>query len=248
MPKGGRGQFRKMASHLRVHTSFISQVFRGAKDLSLEQGAALCDFFGMSDDESEFFIALVEVARAGTPRLRGLIQKRIDYMRQRAGELSRMLPQDRKLSEAEQATFYSDWAYSGVRLTASLPGMASVDAIAERLDLPRQIVGNILKFLTDRGLLVHGDHGFALGPQRIHIDGELPFARCHHRNWRQKAANRLGLIRNDELFFSAPLTIGRGDMLTVRAEIQKLIERVSGIVDTTNPDTMACLNIDWVAL
>lgn len=31
-PSGGRGIFRDLANHLRVHTTFISQVFRGDKN------------------------------------------------------------------------------------------------------------------------------------------------------------------------------------------------------------------------
>lgn len=237
-----------MAAFLRVHTTFVSQVFHGPKELSLEQAASLCDFFAFSDEEAEFFVALVELSRSGTTRLRHIVRSRIDSIRHRAMDLAKLLPQDRKLTEVERATFYSSWYYSGVRLLASLPEMNSAEVIADKLGLPRHLVGNVLAFLVDNGLLVPQKIGFELGPQRTHIESDSPFAKSHHRNWRQKAMSRHDLIGRDELVFTAPLTIKETDMIHIRIEIQKLIEHVSAVVKKSPPETLACLNIDWVKI
>lgn len=245
-PRGGRGEYRKMAQFLKVHTTYVSQVFRGTKDLSLEQAAALGEFLGLSDDESEFFVTLVEAARAGTPRLARLFKKRLERARQAAVDTSRRLPHDRELTDTQRAVFYADWYYSGVRLVATLPGCGRIEPIAERLGLPRQHVANVIQFLVANGLLKEAEDGFAMSPQRTHLDTNSPFVRSHHRNWRLKAMARHETLGRDELAFTAPLTIARSDVAVVRAELQATIERVSATVAATEPDTLACLNIDWV--
>ena len=231
-----------------MHTTFISQVFRGSKELSLEHAAALCDFFGFTEQESEFFVTLVEFSRATTPRLQKLIQNRIDQIRRRAKDLSERLPQDRRLTEVERATFYSNWYYSGIRLAASLPDGTSAEAIAAKLGLPRPLVVHVLAFLLENSLLCGNKDGFKLGPQRTHLESDSPFINGHHRNWRHMAMTRHDQIGSDELVFTAPLTIARKEINSVRGEIQKLIEQVSGVVATTTPDMLACLNIDWVII
>src|SRR5476649_2027297 len=81
MPKHGRGQYQKIASHLNVHSTMISQVFGGDKNLSLEQACSLCEFLGLGDLETEFFVALVSRERAGSKSLKNLIDRRLDQLR-----------------------------------------------------------------------------------------------------------------------------------------------------------------------
>lgn len=71
-----RGQFRRMAGHLRVHPSLLTLIFRGSRDLTPEQAADLAQYLGLSEWESEYFLVLVEKARAGRETLRGIVESR----------------------------------------------------------------------------------------------------------------------------------------------------------------------------
>lgn len=133
-------------------------------------------------------------------------------------------------------------------MTASLSDHHSVEKIAERLNLPRQTVGAVLAFLVETQLLKQDGRGFSLGPQRTHIEADSPWAKTHHRNWRLKCLQHHDRLGKDELAFTAPMTIARHDVAKVRAELVSAIERASKIVDKTEPDTMACLGIDWVVV
>ena len=76
----------------------------------------------------------------------------------------------------------------------------------------------------------------------------LPYQRYWIVARRHMAMTKHDQIGSDELVFTAPLTINRKDVNSIRGEIQRLIEQVSGVVATTTPDTLACLNIDWVII
>ncbi len=71
-----RGQLRRMAEHLRVHPSLLTLVFRGDRDLTLEQAADLTTYLGLGVAESEYFLVLVERSRAGKDRLRQILESR----------------------------------------------------------------------------------------------------------------------------------------------------------------------------
>ena len=109
MPNRGRGQFRKMSEYLNVHTTLVSQIFKGIKDLTLEQACGVADFFGLSELETEYFISLVQLERAGSERYREILRKQIAELKDKAQDLSRRLPPAQILSEENKAIFYSNW-------------------------------------------------------------------------------------------------------------------------------------------
>lgn len=53
LPNKGHGQLSKIAQHLNIHTSLVSQVFQGEKNLTFEQACDLSGFFGMTELESD---------------------------------------------------------------------------------------------------------------------------------------------------------------------------------------------------
>src|SRR4051812_18991374 len=75
------GQFTKLAHALGMHTTSVSQVFRGHKMLTPEQGCALAAYFQLNDLETEYLLTLVQLERAGTPLLKNTLQKKRESIR-----------------------------------------------------------------------------------------------------------------------------------------------------------------------
>src|SRR5688572_27241684 len=80
MPHRGRGQYRRMAKHMRVHTTLLSHVFRGSKELTPEQACSLGSFLELKELESDYLLALVERNRAGNAELRVAIERRLERL------------------------------------------------------------------------------------------------------------------------------------------------------------------------
>jgi plasmid maintenance system antidote protein VapI len=76
MASRGRGQYKKMAESLCVHPTLISQIFKGPRHLTPEQAAEVVAFLGLGEQEAEYFLTLVELNRAGSQRLKALLEKR----------------------------------------------------------------------------------------------------------------------------------------------------------------------------
>src|SRR5690349_11426142 len=70
MPHRGRGQFRQMALHLDVNSTVISQIFKGSRHLSPEQGLKIAQYLGLADLETRYFLNLIYKERAGTQDLK----------------------------------------------------------------------------------------------------------------------------------------------------------------------------------
>jgi uncharacterized protein (TIGR02147 family) len=248
MPHRGRGQYRRMAKHMRVHTTLLSHVFRGSKELTPEQACSLGSFLELKELESDYLLALVERNRAGSAELRIAIERRLERLRERHEQVEHRVPGARALSPEQRATFYSQWYYSAVRLATSLPGMSDADAIAERLDLPKDLVENALAFLVQSGLLVQEGAGYRLAAKRTHVGPTSPWAATHHRNWRVRAMNRYESMTRRDFAFTSPITLSRRDFTMVRELLVDTVAKVTQVVEPSECEALALLNIDWLEL
>jgi uncharacterized protein (TIGR02147 family) len=236
----------KIARHLKMHTSRVSHIFRGEMNLTLEQACALGRYFGLSSLESEYFLTLVNLERAGSEDLRDQLRRQADGIRARAQEFQNRVPPDKTLTEEQKAVFYSSWLYSGIRLATSIPQMQTVDAIAAFYQIPREKVRGIIDFLLATGLCVEEDGRIAMGPKTTHLEKTSPLVLRHHTNWRLKAISRYENLSAEDLVYSCPVSLRAEDQVLVREMILQFIERFLKKIVTSDPaENVACLNIDW---
>lgn len=246
MPKNGRGEFHRLALHLKMHTTRISHIFRGSEDLTLEQASSLAGYFGFSALETEYFITLVGLERAGNEDLRKILQRQKNKLRDQSRQLAHRLPSDRVFSENEKAIFYSQWFYSGIRLLTSIEGQGTLDRISERFDLPRSRVKKALEFLTSTGLCVEDNGLYKMGPVKTHLEADHPMVTRLHGNWRLMGMQKHPRLSSHELAFTAPMSLCESDAPKIREILMQAIEQIIRIPANTNqPDKLSCLNIDW---
>jgi uncharacterized protein (TIGR02147 family) len=248
MPRRGHGQYRRMAKHMRVHTTLLSHVFRGKKDLTAEQACSLASFLKLPELEADYLLALVDRNRAGSSPLKQAIERRLGTLRERHQEVEHRMPGARALSREDRATFYSQWYYSAVRLTSSLPGMNDASAIGARLGLPSELVHTTLDFLISAGLIARDGDGFRLLAKRTHLPASSPLVAAHHRNWRAQVMSRYeGMTRRD-FAFTAPISLSRADFLRIRELLVEAVAAVSRIVEPSECEVLAMFNLDWLEL
>src|SRR4051812_16967808 len=82
-PNNGHGSKASIAREAQCQTAYISQVVLGNANLSLEQAERLSGLFQLTDDETEYFLLLLQKDRAGTERLRRHFSKQLARIRER---------------------------------------------------------------------------------------------------------------------------------------------------------------------
>lgn len=247
-PKKGRGELQKISKHLNIHSTMVSHIVRGDKHLSLEHGCSLAEYLGLNDLETNYFLTLIQFDRAGSHLLRKRIQKNLEELKNKSQQIKNRLPSSAELKEEDKAIFYSHWLYSALRLTTTIPEHDDRRKLLESFNFPANVVNEMLDFLLAKGLCVEENEQIKIGPSKTHLSKESPLVWKHHQNWRIKAFDRHQKLEDEELFFTSPLTISKKDMAVVREKIVQLIEQVSSVVDETEPERLACLNIDWVKI
>ena len=69
-PKKGRGGIKKIAELLNIDSSQVSQVLSGKKTFTEEQALKVTHFCNLNELESDYFLCLVKIERAGTTDLK----------------------------------------------------------------------------------------------------------------------------------------------------------------------------------
>lgn len=245
MPKGGRGELQRISQYLRIHSTRFSHVFHGNEDLTLEQGIGLTRYFGLNELEADYFMVLLQLAKAGSEDLRQFFLQKKKQIQSRATQLVERLPTERKLTESEKAIFYSNWFYSAIRLACSLSIEATVDTLSERFSISREKVNDALEFLLSTGLCVRtADGQLKSGPKSTHLEARSPLVSRLHANWRIKAMERHPVLNPDELALTSPMSIEEKDLPAIREVLIQAIERATAYADTKKADSLYCLNMD----
>src|SRR5690349_12986745 len=91
MPKRGYGQFRKIAQHLNVSSVIVSQIFKGNRDLTIEQAYDLATYFGMTELETKYFLLMVQSERSGTRRLSQHYKNELRILKEKAQDLKNLV-------------------------------------------------------------------------------------------------------------------------------------------------------------
>lgn len=248
LPKRGRGQFRKIALFLHVHTTFVSQVFSGDLNLTLEQALNLTEYWGMNKKEEEYFLLLVQLERAGSKALKDFFLKQIINRQEDYLKLSKKEPSNKELDDRDQALFYSEWFYSGIRLLAGVPGANSPHSLASKLGLPIKTVNEVIEFLVRVGLVEWKDQTLQLVDKHTTLSNESMLVGRHHQNWRTKVVSYAHNLSNDEAMYTNPILISAKDFVRVRKEIVVFLEKFREIAYPSPSELLACLNIDWVKI
>lgn len=245
LPKKGRGQLQRLAAHINVHPTLVSQVLRGDKNFTSEQACSLADFFGLQNLEFEYLLGLVELERAGNQTLKKYWREKIDHILAEQTKSTSRIASFTSLDGTPASDFYSSWEYSGIRLSTSIGRLKTIEDISNRLGIPVVRVQEILNFLLETGLCKQENDRISMGPSRTHVRPDSPLNVRHQINWRMKALQMIGSRRAHELNYSMPLTISYQDREKVKALLLETIGSVASLVDQSGSDELCCLTIDW---
>ncbi len=244
-PKGGHGEYRRLAQALNVSTTMISQVFKSDKHLSMELANETIEYLQLSFEEGDYFLLLVEYARAGSFKLKERLLRQIQKKQELARSIKNLMKNEAELSEKSKSIFYSSWKYSAIRLLVDLENNKTVSEIADGLSLQKNHVQKILEFLIENKLVIKKNNNYMMGPARTHIPSDSPLVFRHHQNWRLRSVEIMTEGRESDLFFTAPMSLSEEVAFTVRQRLPKIIKEITDSVAPSKSETVRCLNIDW---
>lgn len=244
-PKGGYGEYKRLADFINVSSTMISQIFKGEKHLNLEMANEVCEFLNLDSRETEFFFLLVDYQRAGTYKLQQRLLQRIQAQRKHAQDLKNRMTSSTALTEEVKSVFYSSWLYAGVRNLCAVPGYSDASIISQHLGVPKNLIHKILEFLIENQLLKIENDRLLIGPARTHVPFESPHVNKHHLNWRMNGIQKMHLKRQEDFFSTFPMSLSHETAQVIREKLPAFLQEIDKLVIPSPSETVRCLNIDW---
>lgn len=243
-PTLGRGAIKKMASVLRVHPSLISQILSGTKDFSVEQANDLAMFFNLTEEETEYFLCLVGIERAGTTRLKIFLQNKRDRLIKSRSNAVQSPSATRVSKDFDSSKFYSNWCYSAIHLLTGIPKFQKVEAISEYLKLPLGKVQEAIDYLSDLGMVEENDGLVRRIGDQDHERHEGSNAVRHHINWRLRALERLHKEQSEEQFLTMPIRMSHSDRKNLQTMISEFVSKLKVTVEPSMAEGVSMVTID----
>lgn len=246
-PKGGRGVRLALANHIASPVSHISQVLNGNSHLSLEQAEGVNSFIGHTQEESQFFLILIQLARAGTPPLKNRFLFQIQQIKEKRLSLKERLGVKQTLSKENQIEFYSSWLYGAIHVMLTVPEFQTKETLSKHLGISLKRTNEILEFLISVGLAIRNEKGnYDIGTSRIHLGAESPLISKFHTNWRMRTIQSLDQENTtDDLHYSSAITISHSDAIKIRSLLVQYIQEIKLIIKESPAEGPYSFNIDF---
>jgi uncharacterized protein (TIGR02147 family) len=243
------GRKSAFAKAIGCHTAYVSKVLNGDADFSSEQGLSAAQFLELGEEETQYFLLLLQKARAGTRDLKLYTQKQIIQLLERRQNIKRRLQIKQSVSAEAQNRYYSSWHYIAIHMSLTIKRYQTPKAISDYLKIDLHKVDSVLEFLLENGLASLENGLYKVGPTQIHLGKESSNIYKHHTNWRMRATHALDNIsRDDNLHYSVVYTLSKRDALILK---ERLVEVIKQNIETIVPspeEATFCNTIDFFEL
>jgi uncharacterized protein (TIGR02147 family) len=212
---------------------------------NLEQAMGINEFFSHTDEESHFFILLVQYERAGNDQLRSYFKEQIDSLIAQRLNLKKRV-EATELSVENQQVYYSSWMYGAVYAAITISSLRDRDSIAAHLRIPTETVAKILIFLESAHLIKKSKGGYSLSSSDIHLGRDSKMINQHHLNWRIKAIDSLLVGQKpDDVHYSVLMSISEKDAVQIRLNLVEEIEKIHRKIKSSKEEKLVSLCLDF---
>ncbi len=242
---GGRGLRQRLAQFLNCQDSYVSLVLSGDRDFSIEQGEGMARFLRLDEDETEYLLNLLLVARAGTNESKRYFEKRLVRQRERYLNLRDRIKIESDLSDADKAVYYSDTLYAKLHMCMTLPGEFSVEDLSIRFREPVERIVDACRFLTRKGLVSEKGGRYSQATKFLFVDRKSPFIKQHHGGWRIDAISSIQRNRDEDLHLSMTFTLSEKDAADFRLKMAEFIDSLSSEIKNSKEEKLMALCLDY---
>jgi hypothetical protein len=211
----------------------------------LDHAAGLCRFWKLNDDDTDYFLNLVSLARAGSRGLKQLLEKRIERARKRAEHIASRIEHATLLPIDHLVSYYSSWYMAAIHVLLSIPEYRTANGIAERLHLPHDLVETCLQTLSSMRLIEPRAGGWAVLQGDLFLQEGSPLVKTYHTAWRHKAITNLEKSHPDALHYTTVYAMSRSDIDKLREKILRLIEEGRQLMKPSPEEDMVCFACDF---
>ncbi|MGZ3775857.1 MAG: TIGR02147 family protein [Pseudobdellovibrionaceae bacterium] len=240
------GLLSKMAKALNCQNSHLTRVLKEEVHFTMDQAFNAAEFLHLTDNETNYFLKLVEHERSGDPKFRQRLKNEMERLQADHENLSKRL--NDKIIQASpefESLYYSSWIWSAVHVITDIPEFQTPDKIARRLNLNEKQVRMVLEKLESFGLVKNKNQRWIFVSGVIHLPKTSPMNSVQHGNWRTQAVLQSQNIEDEGLHYSIVQAISHKDLKKIRQLLFDTIQSYRSIANPSTPEELTCFTLDF---
>ncbi|MCM2279819.1 MAG: DUF4423 domain-containing protein [Oligoflexia bacterium] len=243
--KGEWGEISRLAAAAGCQRSYLSKVINAHIHLTPDHGAGLCRYWGFDSQQSEYFLALLELARCASRTYRDYLEQKLARLRAQWEEASKRQGRTQVLTGEREALYYSSWQWTAIHIAVSIPELQTVSALSRRLQIPEPLVESVLFSLERMGLIRREAHRWKYSSPQLHVPADSPWVSLHHGNWRQRAVqDALQGPGTGALHYTNVQSMTEQAFMSIKGLFLKTIEEAVKIAGPAKEDELVTVNCD----
>lgn len=237
----------KLCKVMGTPNSFLSQVLHDSTHLSQDHGIKLANHWRLNADEKQYFLTLINLARAGSMELRAYLEKELEDLRLRQIQITQRLQAPVLSKESARWEYYSAWYHAVIHLMTAIPEFQNVQGLARVLRLPTETIQNSLYLLDSLGLVNKSGSRWFITQNALHLEKGSSISNLNHSLWRQKIAEKIMTRPNpQDLHYTGVHVLSTALMEQIGRELVDSIQKIHTDIRQSKDETAAILSIDWI--
>lgn len=245
--RSARGQTKaELARSMGCQAAYLSQVLGSKADLTEDHGVKMCQALNFSDTETEYFLLILRLSRAGTKTLSEYLeQKRLALKKQYSEVDSRITAVKKSPNDQIQLYYCSSWIPSVVHAATSCPHYQTAQAIAERLALSKQIVEKHLETLEKYQLIKFSEGKWIHSGNSIHFPKNSLMDATFQLNQRLLGLNSINRRQPEDVHYSMVFPANKETASKFRELFLNTIEKIHKDAASADSEDVYAISMDF---
>jgi hypothetical protein len=233
-----RGFISRLAEAITCQRSYLSVVINGEIQVTPDQAYNISQYLRHSEAEQQYFLTMVEVARASTKSYRDHLQGKLERLKREEEDLSKKLKRTPTEHSAKEAFYYSSHLPGLMHILTSIPKYQKIEGITRELGFSRDFVEQLLLQLEGHDLVSRQKDGFVFKGQSLHVAKTSPYVVFHHQNWRQQAVLDAQKNSPEGVHYTNVQSMSRKAHRHIKQKLLELIQEAAEISEPSQEEVL----------
>ncbi len=236
----------ELAKAMNCQAAYLSQVLGDRAELTEDHGMKLCIYLEFNDAETEYFLLILRISRAGTKPLLSYLEQQRDRLQQLHHELSSRISSEKNEETNELNIYYcSSWIPSVIHTATSCETLQTSVAIAQRFRLEKGLVEYHLQILEKYLLVSFQEHRWVFQGRSTHFTKNSALDQIFQLSRRMLALNSLSNRLPQDIHYSVVFSANQETVNRIRDLLFDSIEKMHKQVEPSPSEDVysACIDL-----
>jgi uncharacterized protein (TIGR02147 family) len=240
--------YARLANEIGVHKTYLSQCLKGRAHLNSDQAFALCEFFGLNDEQSDYFQLLLEYARSGNHTRKKALKNKIESIRAEKLKTENQIDFKNVNREKSLEEYYLNPLYQLIHISFSIKKFKTKpELLKDYFRLDNEEFDKILSYLENNNLISINNSQI----EKENVDQHLSKNSPLYESWKDKL--RLQSLSSPYLKkdksnyqYSAIISADDEGLENIKLLFQEFLSKAKDQVKNSTPTTVCQLNFDLI--